>query len=151
MHLWIWLCYSTVWHFQRPQPLHVHSVSSMSMCRCSTWVFTGQMSEVWALLGLHWGLIGTNNQFSAGRLWSLPPLFLQAIISEPKVCRCTGKAPWEACWHQSNKKNSSMTIWKFQTVLLFRLPFSFSFCREQLCPPAHIHHRQTLIIWQLPL
>ena len=80
MHFQIWLCYSTVWHFQRSQPLLVHLVPAMSMFLCSTWVFLGQVSEVWALLGPQKGLIGIADQFSAGPcdlscltllLWSL--------------------------------------------------------------------------------
>lgn len=50
MYFQIWLCYSTVWHFQRSQPLLVHLVPSMSMFLCSAWVFPGQMSGVWVLV-----------------------------------------------------------------------------------------------------
>lgn len=73
MHFQIWLCYSTVWHFQRSQPLLVHLVPAMSMFLCSTWVFLGQVSEVQALLGPQKGLIGIADQFSAGPPWSFLP------------------------------------------------------------------------------
>lgn len=105
MHFQIWLCYSTVWHFQRSQPLLVHLVPLMSMFLCSTWVFPGQMSEVWALLGQQMGLIGITDQFLAGPMWSflpvtpsLPnlinaPVFYskeQWRIKGPTVGRCVG-------------------------------------------------------------
>lgn len=39
MHFEIWVCYSTVWHFQRSQPLLVHLISWMSVFLCWTHFF----------------------------------------------------------------------------------------------------------------
>lgn len=39
MHFKIWVCYSTIWHFQRSQPLLVHLISWMSVFLCWTLFF----------------------------------------------------------------------------------------------------------------
>lgn len=167
MHLQIWLFYWTFWHFQRSQPLLVHLVSPLLMCLCSTWVFTAWMSEVWALLGLQRGLIGTNNQCSAGPQWSFlpvtPSLFFQAIIREPKLyptgCRNAvaqqilfekpiGTKARDNIFFKQLTSSLSLSSKRFNIALLFHRGLFSSFynvlysvwlsCRESSCPLQYI-------------
>lgn len=76
MYFQIWLCYSTVWHFQRSQPLLVHLVPSMSMFLCSARVFPGQ------------DVRGLGPCYYCRRGWSAPSINSLAGVLWSSACHC---------------------------------------------------------------
>lgn len=137
--------------------------------------FTGQMSEVWALLGLQRSLIGTNNQFSAGPLWSFLPVtpssFLQAQSMKqvhPTDCKIGAKQGLfdepigtKAREHSVLKQlTPKFSLSSKTSPKKMSLRFGFLQCTVQyvaclqsvvLSSAVHIYPRQTLRIWQLLL
>lgn len=101
MILQIWVCYSTVWHFQRLQPLLVHLVSSMSMFLCSTWVFPGHM---WGLQ-TGWSAPTINSQQAFCDLYCLS--FLPCSSS-------SNQWTWGLSNRLQNRQCTSMTLWQAQ-------------------------------------